>query len=135
MLLWLHPLSSCTHMASTSKLAFARMPITSFSALISLYTFTKLHSPSINIVDINNEDCNPFTRGGKRCFTWAWSIYNLLVEVTWPTQSINRLLHSTEIPFAKANEIVVNSIGRWCTMGHKYLMRAFISRLDPRMYL
>jgi hypothetical protein len=135
MLVWLHPLNSCMHMAFTSKLAFAWMPITYFSALISLYTFVKLHSPWIDIVDINNEDCCPFTRGGKTCFTWRWSIYNLLIEVAWPTQTTSRLLHSTEIPFTKANEITINSFGRWCIMGHKYSIRAFISKLEPCRYL
>ncbi len=78
-------LSSCVHMTSTSKLAFARTPITSFSALIFPCTLAKLHSPWIDILEIDNEDCSPFTRGGKTCFAQARSIYNLLIKTTWPT--------------------------------------------------
>lgn len=96
---------------------FASRPGLAITSIVSFFdasnspcTLAKKHLPSLDIVDIDVEACNVFAWGGKNPFEQACSIYDLLVKAMWPTQSTSNLLHSTKMPFPKANEIVVNDI-------------------------
>jgi hypothetical protein len=106
-----------------------------FDPSTSPCALAKKHLLSLDIVDIDVEACNVFAWGGKNPFEQACSIYDLLVRAMWLAQSTSNLLHSTKMPFLKVNEIVVDGIGHWCTMGHRYSMHAFILGSEPCKYL
>jgi len=119
-----------------SRLGLVETSIMSFfDASNSPCAVAKEHSPSLDIVDIDAQACNAFAWGGKNPSEWARSDCDLLVKVVWLAQSTSNLLCSAKMPFPKIDEIAADGIGRWCTMGHRYSMRAFISRSEPHKYL
>jgi len=78
----------CTQIISALKLTFVGVPITSFDPLISPCPFARLHSLSLDIVDIDIKNYSAFMRGAKAPFVCLHgSICSLLVKVVWPTQS------------------------------------------------